>query len=104
MGRSRDIAGACFLLFVTLPLMLVVSLLIKWGSPGPVFEKRELIGRNGCRFHMLSFRTTVQQPGELSSQVTRVGQFIRENRIEGLPQLINVLRGEMSLDDMSLFD
>ena len=104
MGRGRDIAGACFLLFVTSPLMLVVSLLIKWGSPGPVFEKRELIGRNGRRFHMLSFRTTVQRPGQLSSQVTRLGQFIRVNRIEGLPQLINVLRGDMSLDDMSLFD
>ena len=103
MGRSRDIAGACFLLFVTLPLLLVVSLVIKWDSPGPVLEKRELVGRNGRHFQMLSFRTTVQRAGQLSQQMTRVGQVIRYTGIEGLPQLINVLRGDMSLDDMSLF-
>jgi len=103
MERNREVVGACFLLFVTLPLMLVVSLVIKWDSPGPVLEKRELVGRNGRHFQMLSFRTTVQRAGRLSQQMTRVGQVIRYTGIEGLPQLINVLRGDMSLDDMSLF-
>ena len=104
MERSRDVVGACFLLFVTLPLMLVVSLVIKWDSPGPVLEKRERVGRDGRPFRMLGFRTTVQRAGQLSKQMTRVGQVIRYTGIDGLPQLVNVFRGDMSLNDMSLFD
>jgi len=95
--------SAFFLLLFTMPLMLVVALVIKWDSPGPVLEKRELLSSNGRRFQMLSFRTQVQRAGQ-PPQMTRVGWFIHCTRIEGLPQLINVLRGEMSLDDMSLLD
>jgi lipopolysaccharide/colanic/teichoic acid biosynthesis glycosyltransferase len=102
--RSRDVVGACVLLLFTLPLMLVVALAIKLDSAGPVLEKRELVGRSGRRFRMLSFRIQVQRAGQLSQQMTGAGWIIHHIRIEGLPQLINVLRGEMSLGDMSLFD
>jgi lipopolysaccharide/colanic/teichoic acid biosynthesis glycosyltransferase len=102
--RSRDVVGACVLLFFTLPLMLIVALAIKLDSAGPVLEKRELVGRSGRGFRMLSFRTQVQRAGQLSHQMTGVGWMIHYMRIDGLPQLINVLRGDMSLSDMSLFD
>jgi len=84
--------------------MLVVALAIKLDSAGPVLEKRELVGRSGRRFRMLSFRIQVQRAGQLSQQMTGAGWIIHHIRIEGLPQLINVLRGDMSLGDMSLFD
>ena len=60
--------------------------------------------RNGRLFRRLSFRTTVQRVRQLARQTTRVGRIIRYTGVEGLPQLINVLRGDMSLGDMSLFD
>jgi lipopolysaccharide/colanic/teichoic acid biosynthesis glycosyltransferase len=105
MRRSGEFLMACILLAITLPLMFIVALAIRWESAGPVFERRERIGANGRRFQMLSFRTTTQRPGQLGSwQTTQVGQFLQSTRIEALPQLLNVLRGEMSLIDTSLFD
>jgi lipopolysaccharide/colanic/teichoic acid biosynthesis glycosyltransferase len=92
-------------LAITLPLMFIVALAIRWESAGPVFERRERIGANGRRFQMLSFRTTAQRPGQLRSwQTTQVGQFLQSTRIEALPQLLNVLRGEISMIDTSFFD
>jgi lipopolysaccharide/colanic/teichoic acid biosynthesis glycosyltransferase len=65
-------------LAITLPLMFIVALAIRWESAGPVFERRERIGANGRRFQMLSFRTTAQRPGQLRSwQTTQVGQFLK---------------------------
>ena len=99
-ARSRrsfddgDLAIAGALLVLTLPLFLAVSLLIKLESPGPVFETCEQIGRGGRPFLKLRFRTTD----------SGLGQFLRQTRIELLPELINVLRGQLSIDDTSLFD
>jgi lipopolysaccharide/colanic/teichoic acid biosynthesis glycosyltransferase len=108
MRRLSDRAIACALLAITLPLLLVVSFAIKWDNPGPAFERRERIGRGGRPFGVLMFRTTVHQPGQpkptWAIETTRVGSFLRHARIDALPQLINVLRGDMSLLDTSLFD
>jgi lipopolysaccharide/colanic/teichoic acid biosynthesis glycosyltransferase len=89
---------ACVLLAFTSPLMLIVALMIKLESAGPVLEKQIRLGRGGGRFQMLRFRTTKYDPRR-AAQITRVGQFLRYARIVALPELINVLRGEMSLFD-----
>ena len=98
-----DIAIAGILLAATFPLLLLVALAIKLVGSGPVLERRECIGRGGRRFQMLKFRTTKHDPEHATMawvrQITQVGQFLRYTRIEALPQLINVLRGEMSMID-----
>ena len=82
-----------------------VASALKWESRLPVLERRTSVGRHGRRFDMLMFRTTVCDPRHRCAQrTTPLGEFIRHSRIELLPQLINVIRGEMSLinpDDRS---
>ncbi len=90
------------LLAFTLPLMMSVALAIKCESTGPVFDRQERIGRGGRRFMLLNFRTTLHHPEYANvsyhrRQTTRLGQFLRYTRIDALPQLINVLRGEMTV-------
>ena len=103
MRRLADLLIASVLLLTTSPLMLFVALAIKCEGPGPVFERQRCIARGGRRFEMLKFRTTVSDPqGKLPVRVraiTEIGEFLRQSRIECLPQLINVLRGEMSIVD-----
>ena len=114
--RLIDLLGSTLLLITLAPLLIVVVLLIKWDSPGPVFFGQERVGFNKRRFRMLKFRTMVdgsdQQQRALEHlneaqgpvfkikndpRVTRVGAFLRRFSIDELPQLVNVLRGEMSL-------
>ena len=101
MRRLSDWVITCLFLALTLPLMLTIALLIKLESAGPVLERRECIGRGGRRFQMLKFRTTMHDPRHATPawarQTTQIGAFLRYTRIEDLPQLINVLRGEMSI-------
>ena len=106
MRRSGDLLIACVLVTLTLPLMLITVVAIRFESPGPVLERRTRIGAGGRQFQMLSFRTTARTPGQIRPiwQPTPVGHFLRSTRIEALPQLFNVLRGEMSLFETSLFD
>ena len=106
MKHSGEFLIACVLLVLALPLMLIVALTVKWESPGPVFDRRERVGPDGRSFQMLSFRTMAQKPGPLRStwQPTEIGDFLRSTRINALPQLFNVLRGEMSLFEIALFD
>jgi lipopolysaccharide/colanic/teichoic acid biosynthesis glycosyltransferase len=83
-------------------LLVIAGLTIKCESQGPILERQMCIARDGRRFHLLRFRTTAHVPERMGGwrpQVTTVGQFLRYSRIEGLPQLVNVLRGEMSLFD-----
>jgi len=96
---------ACILLALTLPLMVIVAMAIKWESTGPVFDRRERVGNGGLPFRMLRFRTTVQTPGQSRSnwQTTQIGQFLQSTRIDALPQLFNVLRGEMNITDTAFF-
>ena len=99
--RLGDFLIACLLLAITAPLMAIAALLIKLDSAGPVLERRENIGRGGRRFQMLKFRTAMPDPRHAkptsARQTTRIGAFLRYTRIEDLPQLINVLSGEMSI-------
>ena len=94
---------SCVLLIVALPLMLIVALAIMLESAGPVLDRQTCIGRGGRRFQMLKFRIIVHDPEHATPvwvrKPTRIGQFLRYTRIEDLPQLINVLRGEMSIID-----
>jgi lipopolysaccharide/colanic/teichoic acid biosynthesis glycosyltransferase len=102
MRRLADLVIACAVLTITLPLMLLIALVIKCEGPGPLLERHSCIGRAG-RFQMLRFRTSIYDPDRIlpswARELTPAGQFLRSTRIEALPQLINVLRGEMSLLD-----
>lgn len=104
--RSIDIIASSILLIVTFPLMLGVSILIRLDSPGPVLYRQERVGLHGKVFTLFKFRSMRAdaeaagkpiwaQKGD--TRVTRVGRIIRQTRIDELPQLLNVLRGEMSL-------
>lgn len=88
-----------------LPLLAVVAALIKLDSPGPVFFRQRRAGRNGTFFRIFKFRTMVDGAYMMGSRlttkrdprITRVGQYLRWTKLDELPQLFNVLRGEMSL-------
>ena len=104
--RLLDIAVTVPLLIALAPVMVAVAIAIRLDSPGPVFFKQERIGRGNRLFHILKFRSMrVEQcdaAGASSTRrddnrITRVGAFIRKTSIDELPQLINVLLGEMSL-------
>jgi len=114
--RALDIVGATIGLVVAAPLFLVTALLVKLDSPGPVFFAQERVGFKRRRFRAHKFRTMVvgaekMQPMleplneadgpvfkiENDPRVTRVGRWLRRLSIDELPQLFNVLRGEMSL-------
>jgi exopolysaccharide biosynthesis polyprenyl glycosylphosphotransferase len=103
--RLLDIAISLALLLFTLPLMVLVALAIRLESPGPVFYRQERVGRHGHVFMLRKFRSmavdaeSVGKPvwaARKDPRVTRVGRFIRRTRIDELPQLLNVLTGEMS--------
>jgi lipopolysaccharide/colanic/teichoic acid biosynthesis glycosyltransferase len=101
MVRLGDIVIACSMLVVALPLMLLVSLVIKLESSGPVFvrEKRLCYGRIAV---IWKFRTGPLDPRRNSTwhraaQPTGVGRFLRITRIDALPELLNVVRGDMTL-------
>jgi len=104
--RVEDVVIAVFGLFVALPLMLVIALSIKLDSRGPVLFRQKRLGANNLPFSLLKFRSMyVEKTDSLGHQltragdprITRVGRFLRMTSMDELPQLINVLRGEMSL-------
>ena len=78
--------------------MIIMDIAIRSGSPGPVFGREACIGRRGWRFQMLQFRKTVaHEPDKpvwaAKPELTRLGAFLRYTRVDGLPQLLNVLPG-----------
>ena len=101
--RGAEIALSLFGLLLTLPLLGLAALAIKLDSPGPVFYRQERVGLGGRSFVLLklrSMRTDAEVNGPAwaslgDARVTRVGAFLRKTRIDELPQLLNVLRGEM---------
>jgi exopolysaccharide biosynthesis polyprenyl glycosylphosphotransferase len=106
MKRAIDFLGASALMVLTSPLWLVSILAIKLDSPGPVFFVQERVGHRGRRFRTIKFRTmrTDANPYAFSPngdsvdpRITRVGRVLRAAGLDELPQLLNVLRGEMSL-------
>lgn len=102
--RLFDIIAAALLLLVSAPLLLAVAALVKISSPGPVFCRQRRFSHGGQMFRILQFRATVavQNGGPSlavagSRRVTPIGRFLRHTRLVALPQLLSVLRGEMSL-------
>lgn len=102
--RAFDIAASVALLVLTAPIMAACALGVKLTSPGPVFFKQVRIGIGGRPFEILKFRTMRVNDDSATrwcvdddDRVTRVGRFLRPTHLDELPQLINVLRGDMSL-------
>lgn len=114
--RAFDIVFSLVVLAVLSPLLLLIALLIKLDSPGPVLFTQERVGLHGRRFKLYKFRTMVRDAEKLLPQllqrneadgpvfklrndprVTRVGRFLRRTSLDELPQFINVLKGDMSV-------
>ena len=118
MKRAFDISFAAAALLVLWPLLVVIAIVIKLESPGPVFFRQRRIGMGETPFQVLKFRTMRSTPGDEEStpvpdvsdfseyvfdplyggkKYTRIGHFLRTTSLDELPNLINVLRGEMSI-------
>ena len=100
MTRLLDFLVGSLFLIVATPIMLVVALLIKCDSPGPSIYGSPRVGKNCKSFRLLRFRTVdISKPVHLSmdERLTRVGSFIRNYSLDDLPNVFNVLKGEMSV-------
>ena len=103
--RVFDFGVALIGLILLFPLYLLIALVIKLDSPGPVLFRGRRVGQHGRAFYMLKFRSMVagaarKGPGLTAKgdrRITRVGKVLRRTKLDELPQLVNVLRGEMSL-------
>lgn len=103
--RIIDFLLALFLLFILAPFFIGIAVLIKLTSEGPVFFKQRRIGKNKKEFYILKFRTMrLDTPKDTPTHllhnpetyITKVGSFLRKTSLDELPQLINILKGEMS--------
>jgi lipopolysaccharide/colanic/teichoic acid biosynthesis glycosyltransferase len=116
MKRLFDIASSASALALLAPLLLVAAALVKLTSRGPVLFRQERVGLHGRTFHMLKFRSMIANADALKAllmkdneqsgpvfkmkrdpRVTAFGRFMRKHSIDELPQLVNVLRGDMSV-------
>jgi lipopolysaccharide/colanic/teichoic acid biosynthesis glycosyltransferase len=104
--RSLDIAGSLVILSVSMPVLILVSLLIKVFSPGPLLYKQERVGKDGKVFTLYKFRTMIKDAEKTlgpvwatryDPRITKIGKILRITRLDEFPQLFNVLRGDMSL-------
>ena len=120
LKRFGDITFSCLVLLLGFPIFILISILVKVSSPGPIFYIQERIGRNYRRFGCIKFRTMKANAEEILSEVlanspsmkteferdfklkhdpriTSLGRFLRRSSLDELPQFINVLKGEMSV-------
>jgi lipopolysaccharide/colanic/teichoic acid biosynthesis glycosyltransferase len=105
LKRALDVGVAAVALVLLSPLMLLLALWIKLDSPGPVFFRQQRVGLHGRHFRIFKFRTMVQRQAagglqitsDDDARITRAGAFLRRSKLDELPQLIDVLRGTMSL-------
>jgi exopolysaccharide biosynthesis polyprenyl glycosylphosphotransferase len=105
MKRFLDILFSALLLTLLAPLLILVAIYIRLSSTGPAFYTQERIGKDDSVFHVIKFRTMVPDAErdsgavlskEDDTRITRAGRLLRKTRLDEFPQLINVLRGEMS--------
>jgi lipopolysaccharide/colanic/teichoic acid biosynthesis glycosyltransferase len=104
MKRAFDIVVAAAALIALAPLLVVIALLIKLDSRGPILFRQERIGKKFRPFSVYKFRTMVEDAANLGaaitcgndSRVTRAGRILRKTKLDELPQLFNILKGEMS--------
>lgn len=104
MKRLFDVLISVFILIILSPLFIITAVLIKLTSKGPLFFMQQRVGRNGNLFSVYKFRTMTDKPRKFNEQVfkdnadvTGVGKIIRRLKIDELPQLLNVVRGDMSI-------
>jgi lipopolysaccharide/colanic/teichoic acid biosynthesis glycosyltransferase len=105
LKRIFDVISSCFGLTVLAPFLVIIAVLIKLESPGPVFYRGVRAGKNSVSFQIYKFRTMVDKAEKLGGgttalgdpRVTRVGKFLRKFKFDELPQAINILKGEMSV-------
>lgn len=104
--RVFDLLAAAGLLMLLSPLMLVIAVLIPLTSAGPVFYRQERLGENNKKFQIIKFRSMIQNAESKTGptlastndpRITRFGAFLREYRLDELPQLFNVIKGDMSI-------
>jgi exopolysaccharide biosynthesis polyprenyl glycosylphosphotransferase len=103
--RLTDLVISLLVLLVSWPLLVLAAIAIRLDSPGPIFYRQERLGQDGEPFDIIKFRTMIpnaEQAGPQwatpnDSRITRVGRILRKMRLDEFPQLINILKGEMSL-------
>jgi lipopolysaccharide/colanic/teichoic acid biosynthesis glycosyltransferase len=103
--RLFDVLVSAAALLLLSPLFLGVAIAIKLSSPGPIFHRAVRVGRHGVLFKLYKFRSMVVNADKIGAgittahdpRITPIGRFLRRTKLDELPQLINVLRGEMSL-------
>jgi len=104
--RAFDVAGSVIMLLLAAPIMLLTAVLVRITSPGPVLFNQRRVGKNGKIFILYKFRTMVNDAEKIwgftpatqdDERVTPIGRFLRRTRLDEIPQLVNVLKGEMSL-------
>ncbi|WP_188656113.1 sugar transferase [Pontibacillus salipaludis] len=105
--RLIDILGSIIGIILISPIIIIISILIKVSSSGPVFFRQRRLGKNGQVFKIIKFRTMIvdaEKKGdgltvknESDNRITNVGRFLRATSLDELPQLFNVIRGQMSL-------
>ena len=103
--RLFDLFFSCLGLLFLCPFFILIAILVKLDSPGPVFFRQERVGRSFHPFRIFKFRTMIANAFSQDSlitvegdpRITRIGKYLRRHKIDELPQLINVLMGDMSL-------
>ncbi|NFT91747.1 sugar transferase [Clostridium botulinum] len=103
--RIFDFVCSTLGIIILSPIFILISIMIKTGSDGPVFFKQIRVGEEGKDFEILKFRTMVVDAEKLGKQITvgndnritKIGSFLRKYKLDELPQLINVFKGDMSL-------
>lgn len=104
MRRLTDIIISSLLIIVSLPVMLITALIIRLDSPGPAIFKQQRIGKDNKPFTIYKFRTMYIGTPDVAkslidrndSRITRIGRFLRKTSIDELPQLFNILKGDMT--------
>jgi len=105
LKRYADVTLSCLLLLLSFPLLIIVCLLVKLQDGGPIFYKQQRTGLHGASFHIIKIRTMDVEAESSGPQwskpndqrITPIGRWLRRTRLDEIPQLLNVLKGEMSL-------